>query len=358
MRPHFTKRHNRFTWEGYHLDYNGLVDLGYFFIKEGGENERSIGEFLLNWLDERDFVYTKTSGSTGKPKQIKLSKQAMVNSALATGDALGLMPGQTCLLCLPASRIAGKMMLVRAMILGLELHYVQPSRSPLRLVNRAYDFCAMTPMQLKNSLNKINLIGKTLVGGGAVDSNLKSRIISGETEVFETFGMTETLSHIALKALHYTSSRDMGFRPLENIELDTDESGCLLVKAPNLFDGTLITKDIVDMHSDGTFTWLGRADNVVNSGGVKLFPEVIEAQLSSSIAQPFMIGSEPHEELGEKLILIVEGAEQALSPNLFDTLDQYARPKSVYFIDAFAYTANGKLDRKATVSRITRDLKN
>ena len=355
MSPHFSKIHNRFTWEGYHLDSNGLIDLGYSFIKEGGDHEKSIGEFLLNWMDERDFVFAPSSGSTAKPKMMKLSKQAMVNSAIATGDALGLIPGQTCFLCLPATHIAGKMMLVRAIILGLELHYVSPNRSPLRLVRKKFDFTAMTPMQLRNSIDRIHLIGKTLVGGGVVDSNLRSSIIKSGQKVYETYGMTETFSHIALKPLHCSDINDVGFRPLSNIIVHLDQRGCLVINAPDLFAGDLVTNDLVDLHSDGTFTWLGRIDNAINSGGVKLLPETIEAKLSEVIQKPFFIGALPDPDLGEKVILVVEGQEEKLEDTIFVGLERFARPKEIYFLDQFSYTRNGKLRRKETISRINSD---
>ncbi len=357
MTPHYSKIHNRFSWESYHLNSKGLVDLGYSFIKEGGPHEKSIGEFLLNWLDERDFVLTSSSGSTGGPKLMPLSKQSMVNSAIATGDALNLEAGQTCLLCLPATHIAGKMMLVRAMILGLELHYVSPSKSPLRLTKKSFDFCAMTPMQLKNSMHRIDSIGKILVGGGVVSSTIKEALPNKTVQVFETFGMTETFSHVALKKLHTNSGAALGFTPLPGISVSKDDRGCLIIQAPHILEGVLVTNDLVEIHTDGSFSWLGRLDNVINSGGVKLYPEKIEKSLSSYIELPYFIAALPNQELGECVGLLIEGPHQELDPKTFDLLDRFEKPKGVYFIEKFSYTSNGKVQRKETVAQLLKALK-
>jgi Acyl-CoA synthetases (AMP-forming)/AMP-acid ligases II len=155
MIPKYNKVHNKFKLNNYHFDNDGLKEVAYSFIKEGDFYEKAMGDFLLNWMDEKDYVEVSTSGSTGEPKVIRLSKQAMVHSAIATGDYFNLEPGDRALHCLPATYVAGKMMMVRAIILGLEMDLVTPSSHPLDTTHGNYDFCAMVPLQLSHSLAQL-----------------------------------------------------------------------------------------------------------------------------------------------------------------------------------------------------------
>ena len=200
--------HENFQFNKNKLNETGLVQLATLYINEGEPYEEQIGEFILEWLDdEKDYVEVKTSGSTGTPKIIQIKKEYMVNSAKATAKFFKLPEETTALLCLPATYIAGKMMLVRAMVLGWHLESVPPKSNPLDQVYKRFDFCAMTPFQLDNSLARLHLIQKLIVGGGAVSVHLKRLVQGIPTKIYETYGMTETVTHIAARRINSKKSR-------------------------------------------------------------------------------------------------------------------------------------------------------
>lgn len=347
MIPAFNKVHNKFQLNGIHYTYTGLEEVAYSLVKEGEEFEKSIGNFLLDWLDNKSYIKVKTSGSTGLPKTIKLQKQHMVNSAIATGDFFNISVGNTALLCLPGHYIAGKMMLIRAIVLGLKLDYVKPSSNPLFSVTKKYDFCAMTPLQAENSIKKLPQIKKLIVGGAPMSPQLKEALKNIPTQVFETYGMTETITHIAVKKVGNTT-----FTVLPNVSTSQDKRGCLVIEAPMVSSTKIITNDVVKLHSPTEFEWLGRADNVINSGGVKLFPEQIEAQLANIIPHRFFIASEPDASLGERLIIVIEANKQELSSSVFSVLDKYQKPKAIYFMPRFVETDSGKIQRTKTLKKL------
>lgn len=335
-----------------------LKDVAYSLIKEGEPYEGKAGNFLLDWLNDKDFVVVKTSGSTGKPKKVRIQKQAMINSAKATGKFFEVPANTTALHCLPTDFIAGKMMLVRAMVLGWHLDLVPPKANPLDRVFKTYDFCAMTPFQLDNSLSRLHLIKKLIVGGGAVSTTLQNLVQGIGTGVYETYGMTETVSHIAARRINRSPQEidPIPFRVLPNIEISVDDRNCLVIDAPSLTSETLITNDVVEKLSDKRFILKGRYDNVINSGGIKLHPEEIEAKLAPIMAHRFFITSLPDAALGEKLVLMVESefSETALK-NLereiktCNNLGKYEMPKKIYFVEKFEETPNGKIHRVNTL---------
>lgn len=352
--PTFDKVHLKFRLNSGHYHFDDLYDVAYSFIKEGEYYEAVFGHFLLDWLDKKDYIIIKTSGSTGKPKTIQVKKQAMVNSAIATGDFFNLRPGQKALHCLPSNYISGKMMLIRAMILGLELDIVNPTSEPVFAKNKKYDFCAMTPMQLRNTLDRIQNIGTIIVGGAKVTNSLKEAIASHPAKIFETYGMTETVSHFALKQLNnFTEeqrNKQQYFKLLPDISISHDERNCLVVEVPYISNENIVTNDVVEIHSDNEFEWIGRYDNVVNTGGVKVFPEQIENKLAGIIEKRYIIASEPDEVLGEKLILVVEDDTNQLDPSVFDGLEKFEKPKTVYNLERFSETGFGKIQRKKTLA--------
>lgn len=335
-----------------------LAAVAYSLIKEGEPYEAQAGNFLLDWLNEKDHIEVKTSGSTGAPKKIQIKKQFMVNSARATGRFFDLPAGTTALHCLPVDYIAGKMMLVRAMVLGWEIDLKLPKANPLDQVFKIYDFCAMTPFQLDNSLSRLHLIRKLIVGGGPISSTQKNLVQGLSTEVYETYGMTETVTHIAARRINpkKKSSDPIPFTVLPNVSVSTDDRDCLVIKAPQVSDELIVTNDVVELVSNKSFFLKGRFDNVINSGGIKLHPEQIEAKLEPLIPSRFFVTSLPDPALGEKLVLMVESdfSEEALLSleNEIKTsrkLGKYEIPKKIYFVEKFEETPSGKIHRGNTL---------
>ena len=307
MTPNYTNVHRKFKLDGLSYKYNDLMEIAYSYVKEGLPYQQELGNFLLDWLDAKDYVIVKTSGSTGRPKKIKIKKQAMVNSAIATGDFFNLKPGSKILHCLPSNFIAGKMMIVRAIILGLELDMVEPAVQPLIDYEKDYEFCAFTPMQLKFFAKYLKNIKTVIVGGGRVSKSIVDLIKDKKPNVYETYGMTETVSHIAIKKLNNFKGQvgETYFTTLPEIIVSKDERGCLVIDAPNLANDKIVTNDIVNIISDKSFEWLGRFDNVINSGGIKLHPEKIEEKLSKIITTRFFVTGISDAKLGQKLVLII-----------------------------------------------------
>ncbi|NRD23746.1 AMP-binding protein [Winogradskyella litoriviva] len=358
MTPTYDKVHNRFKYNGLHFSHEELKEVAYSLVKEGKPYEKVTGDFLLDWLNKEDYLYVTTSGSTGQPKQIKLKKQAMVNSAIATGNSFGLEPGDTALHCLPSHFIAGKMMFVRALVLGLEIDFVEPSAHPIFDYEKKYDFCAMIPLQLKNTINHVQNIKTIIVGGSKVTKPLLLKIKDSLPKFYETYGMTETVTHVAVRSLESKSSnKEEFFNAIENVSFSVDDRSCLVIHAPKLVKEDLITNDIVELKSKTSFKLFGRFDNVINSGGVKLFPEQIEDKIQPVINHRFIIGSEEDGVLGEKLILIIENptasADEILKAIVdLKVLTKFEIPKKVYTINKFSETVNGKIQRDKTIKAV------
>ena len=347
--PIFDSIHEDFKYNGVHYSFIALKEFALKLIKSEQSYNKDIGDFLLLWLDNSNTIELKTSGSTGVPKLVIIKKQAMVNSAIATGEYFKLQPSSKALLCLPAHYIAGKMMLIRALVLGLEIDSIEP-KSNLKIdLEKHYHFTAMVPLQLEKNLDKLKSIKTVIVGGAKVSSALNSKLQELETNIFETYGMTETVSHIAVRQLN-NSYKINSFKTLPNIEITQDDRDCLIVNAPFVSDTIIITNDVVKLQSKTEFEWIGRADSIINSGGIKVFPEQVENVLSSAISARFFIASEEDKILGERVIIVIEGKENNIDVSLFNTLNAYSRPKVVYYADAFVLTDSGKIKRKETLS--------
>jgi O-succinylbenzoic acid--CoA ligase len=356
--PIYDKVHNKFKLNNRAYSHEELNEVAYSFIKEGKPFEKVLGTFLLDWLDSKDYIKTRTSGTTGKPKSIKIKKQAMVNSAIATGNYFGLKPGDKALHCLPTQFIAGKMMLVRAIILGLQIDVIEPTTVLNLSTKKHYDFCAMIPMQLQSNLKKLTNIKKLIIGGAPMSPGLVEQIQPLKTTIYATYGMTETITHVAVKKLnnfeniHASSAEKSFYKTLPNIKISQDNRQCLIIEAPQLSKEKIITNDVVKLHSNITFEWLGRIDNVINSGGIKFFPEQIEEKLKTKISNRFFIASEADEKLGEKLILVLESDTNNLPTSVFEDLNVYEIPKKIYAVSKFIETTSGKIQRLQTLTTI------
>ncbi|MFV8392789.1 AMP-binding protein [Flavobacterium sp. LB2P6] len=339
--------HNLFKLNGFHLNRNDLCRVAYSFIKEGEEFEKSVGDFILDWFDNKSYVEMNTSGTTGTPKLIRVDKQAMVNSAIATGDFFDLKPGDKALHCLPTKYIAGKMMFVRGFILGLDVDFVAPSSHPMLYNDTKYDFVAMVPLQAQNSLSPLKNVKKMIVGGAKMSNALEKELSKLKTEVYETYGMTETITHIAAKKIG-----EEAFSVLPNIKISQDDRNCLVIDALKISNDSIVTNDLVELVGENQFVFLGRIDNVINSGGIKLIPEKIEDKLSDKINSRFFVTGKEDPVLGEKLVIVIEGEQQILDDSIFDGLDKYEKPKEVFYVSKFSETESGKIKRKEIIESI------
>lgn len=321
--------------------------------------ERDIYDFILAFLNDDEEIEVQTSGSTGVPKLIRVQKSKMVRSAQMTASYFQLNKDDKVLLCLPATYIAGKMMIVRALVNGLNLIIRKPNMDPLSklLGTDNIAFAAMVPAQLiGKDLSVLKCIDQLIVGGAAVSSDLKALLSKSDCRVYETYGMTETLSHVAVREIGV----DQCFHALEGVLFSQDDRSCLKVDANGLLDEALQTNDIVDLISPTEFEWLGRFDNVVNSGGVKLMPEAIELKLAEVFKEllftnRYFISGMPCDELGEKLVLIIEGESlnvSALKEEMSAVLDRFEVPKEVFFVDHFEETSSAKVHRKNTLLKL------
>ncbi|NBC82476.1 MAG: AMP-binding protein [Bacteroidetes bacterium] len=317
--------------------------------------EKDVYRFIGELIDKKPYITAYSSGTTGAPKLIKLSKQALINSAKRTEKYFHLQPGDHALLCLPARFIAGKMMIVRAFVTGLNLWLSWPTASPLKNITQSIDFAALTPHQLTQSLADMNLdkpiIKKIIIGGAPVNHNLFGKIQQLPSGVFETYGMTETCSHIAIKSLNGPDVSDW-FQLLDGFEIDQDDRKCLTIHFTQDTDQKSIqTNDLVDIRNR-SFKWIGRFDNIINSGGIKHSPELIEQKLIDSIQYPFAISAMNDNNLGEKLILVIEmpkpnnSALVTINNLLINRLGHLERPKEIAVMDSFPRTDSGKLKRK------------
>lgn len=315
------------------------------------------------WLEgTREFVL-HTSGSTGKPKPITVTRAQLQASAAMTGKALSLGSGTRALVCLNVGYVAGLMMLVRGMELGWELTITEPTSNPVvGLDSVDFDFVAMVPLQLQAVLenpstdNQVSNLGKILLGGAPVSLALADRIKGLNVPVFQSYGMTETVSHVALKALNGPAASD-SYVFLPGIDYGTDGRGCLFVSGAVTNGQVVQTNDLVEIDSD-TFQWLGRADNVINSGGVKIVLDQADQHVAQvfhdlGIPNAFYCWWEADEKLGQKLVLIVESEVgdftwQQLATEIRKHVSAYENPKHIYFAKAFAKTATDKIDKRAT----------
>ena len=260
--------------------------------------------FLEEWHNNEPTVWVHTSGSTGTPKPLQVEKERMMASARLTCSFLGLQEGDSALLCMPLQYIAGKMVVVRSLVAGLKLIPVAPSGHPLKDLKEAPTFAAMIPMQVYNTLqipeekSILKEIKHLIIGGGAIDSSLAKELKNFPNHVWSTYGMTETLSHIALRRLNGEYASEW-YTPFENVHIRLSEENTLIIHAPNVCEEELVTNDIAEINEEGKFRILGRKDNIINSGGVKIQIEQVETILKEHLGIPFQITAKPDAKLVE-----------------------------------------------------------
>lgn len=328
------------------------------FRREYGEESfhATLADFLAEWFDGSDTLKVHTSGSTGTPKELWVEKRRMMNSAMMTVSFLNLQPGNTALLCMPMQYIAGKMVVVRALVAGLNLWPVEPSGHPLKYLKKAPDFAAMIPLQVFNSLavpeecSTLQRTAHLIIGGGAVDTDMEAALKHFPNAVWSTYGMTETLSHIALRRLSGPEA-SLWYTPFEDVSLCLSETGTLVIRAPKVCKEILVTNDMAELNADRQFRIIGRRDNIINTGGMKVQIEQVETALRPLLASPFMITSVPDPKFGERIVMLIQGhTEKEEIEKAFASLPPYWRPKQTFSIDSLPLTGTGKPDR-ATARR-------
>lgn len=315
--------------------------------------EFSFWQFIQDWFnEEKSTIEIKTSGSTGEPKIINHRKEYMIASAKMTCNFFELNETKTALLCLPTTSVGGIMMIVRSLVSGMNLVVQKPSSNPLLDLKENIDFVAMVPLQVQKSLLeskvKWSLVKKVIIGGGKVSSSLEKDLMLNNINAYSTFGMTETISHIALMKI----GADKKFKALRGTHFETNENNCLVINAKAIGVENLQTNDVVNLLNTTTFEWLGRLDNAIETGGIKVLPEKVEEKIAHLFKTRFFISSLPDKLLNNKLILLVEGEKTTISLLDFaDSLSKYERPKEIHFIKQFEETNTGKFSRKLTIEK-------
>jgi o-succinylbenzoate---CoA ligase len=329
-------------------------------------------QFIREWLSDENFFTVHTSGSTGTPKPITLSREQMQQSARRTIKALGLSENDIAFVCLNTQFIAGKMMLVRAFEGNLKIIAVEPSSNPLDNLpqNQQVDFMAVVPLQLEKILetssgaNRLNQLKAVIVGGASVREKLKRQLAEITVPVYATYGMTETITHIALQMLNAPDQSEH-FTTLPGVRIAQDVQGCLIIH-DEILNEPVITNDLVELHNATQFTWLGRVDNIINSGGIKVSPEKVERELNHifsklNVNNRFFIAGLPHATLGQQVVLIVESLSLPLETvacirqELIRYVSPYEIPRQILYLPKFSYTSTAKINRVETLRQLGKD---
>jgi o-succinylbenzoate---CoA ligase len=332
--------------------------------------EASTIRFIRDWFDGREEFELTTSGSTGAPKKHFIHRRQMEASARATQHALGLRSGEHALICLNTKYIAGQMMLVRSFCTGMRITAVTPSANPLvDYDGDLIDFTAMVPYQVQSILASddftlLDNIRILIIGGAAASSDTINALQQYQGAAFATYGMTETISHIALRMLNGPGKSDL-YEVLPGIDIEVDDRSCLVIHCPYL-PTSVITNDIVQLVGTRHFQWIGRADNIINSGGVKVSPERVEEALepvirSLNLHNRFIVSATDDIALGNKIVFVLEAVELAesqkavLTSTFLSILPRFEAPKSIITLSSFPMTATGKIDR-LEIRRLVNDL--
>ncbi len=351
------------------LKFNGNVYSNYELVhlangllqqKKITNHDKALLQFIKECVVPVKTIQVKTSGSTGEPKLIEIEKSQMLESAKMTCRYFHISRRTNMLLCLSAEYIAGKMMVVRAFFSGANLVVVDPTNNPLIDIKQKIDFVAMVPLQVESALSNpktrkiFNSIENVIIGGASVSIKLQKKLAKCTNNVYSTFAMTETLSHFALKKLSGKNKSNL-FEVLPGIKITTDDRGCMIVNAPLLNTSPIITNDIIECIDETHFKWLGRYDNVINSGGVKIIPEKLEEKIVRIIKENrFFISSLPDKRLGQKVVIVIEGVTRMeakeLEKHIEKLVDKYEKPRKYLLIEKFVETPTGKVKRGETLA--------
>ncbi len=309
----------------------------------------TLDEFVSDGQSDSPTVVVHTGGSAGKPEPMLVEKRRMEASARITCGFLGLRAGDTALLCMPLDFIAGKMVVVRSLVWGLRLVAVEPSGHPLKGLTESPTFAAMVPMQVYNSLKVeeerrlLRDIKHLIIGGGAVNSDMAEELRGFPNAVWSTYGMTETLSHIALRRLSGAEASEW-YEPFDGVGVTTSADGCLVIDAPAVCAQPLVTNDIAEIAPDGRrFRIRGRRDNVVCSGGLKLQIEEMEARLQPHLNVPYMISKRPDDKFGEAVVLLaVTDDMESVCEVCRKHMPRYEQPRYFLAVSELPMTSTGK----------------
>ena len=316
--------------------------------KSGWEKEWL--DFLEEWYTPSDYIEVTTSGSTGNPKLIRLKKDFVAASALRTIHYFGLRENDRVLHCLSSRYIAGKLMVVRALIGKLDLHVIDPTTDFNVLQNVPFKFAAMVPNQVAKLMEwGMRNVEFLLIGGAAIPQQLEEQLQQFDTVCYSSYGMTETATHIALRKLNGEEA-DEYYHCLDDIQVKLSDDHCLRIYMLGLEQDYLQTTDIAELKDEKTFKITGRSDHMIISGGIKFSPKKLEHKLEAHIKYPFMISSLPHDTLGQQLILVIEGIESTetvahLNAICQKNLNKYEQAKQIIFVTELPRTPNGKLNR-------------
>ena len=347
--------HNFRSHEDFEVEAVGFP----FFAKAGIQ-------FCKDWLSGQNNFLQQTSGSTGSPKTLEVSRSQMIASAQATQAFFQTNDETTLLCCLDPSYIAGKMMLVRAMVWNARIELIEPRSNPLLRSTEIPDFVAMVPLQVetcmqdRTTLEKLKKIKHLIIGGAPISSGLREQLIENGIHAYQTYGMTETVSHIALAKIE---KGELLYRMLPNVEFGVDERKALWIKSPSSNNQLIQTNDQVELIAQNSFRWHGRVDFVINSGGVKLHPEQLERKAEKTIHgfypySSFFFFGMKDVRLGEKLCLAIESTDEDIEQSiqlrkaLAAVMEKYEVPKNTFIVPAFSKTASGKVNRPKTIERL------
>lgn len=325
--------------------------------------------FCWRWMQGQESFSVPSSGSTGSPKIIKITRQQMVASIRNTQRALSLTSDHTALLCIDPAYIGGMMVLARALNIGMDVVGVPPSAGPFEVLPVRPSLLAVVPLQLQSLLENdpamLSSAHATLVGGAPVSPDLEKSIRTKvASPVYSTYGMTETASHVALRALNGPKA-DGTFHVLGDTVIGSDVRGCLTLNGAVTSQELVVTNDRVVLVDGRRFRWLGRHDWVINSGGVKVSPEPVERVVSAqwtSVPPLFLVVGLPDDLLGQRVALVVEGLplpkpdQNRLLQAVAENVPRYHAPREIFYVEAIPRTPNGKLSRRETVAMLLRNI--